>query len=525
MQENITSRTAYRLLQHQAMRLRFAVAVLLSFGSLGMAFADPVSLLDAICLTLANNPDIQLQERQVEISGGILQQATGQFDQTLSLAAGRTINNVPLDQFDSSVYLASQLKTDTTSYNLALGMPLRNGIVLSQSIAATSTTGTLYDFEHMPAQNQGNVSFSIRVPLLRGSGESAAASEVASNLEWEASKQDLRYSISQSVLNTVSAYWGLLAATKNLDIARESEASMRRMVTETRKLIDADEIPAADLNVLRANLLDKTASRIFAEQAQLNARQSLGQAIGLAYPQITTLEAADGFPSLDSDPSTLEGQRTRLIKLAMKRRPDLIAAQQRQDSARTLAGAAKTNLKPQLDVTVSAGYVGLAQGGAGAIGGLNPNRSGANVGTNIIYQWPFDNNVARGIYRQQTAAYDQSTIRVASVERSIGVGVESALSGLVRSALQLKQSEEEVDLYSLSLENERTKYKLGTSTMLDVLTINDRLLNARLNSISYRLNTFNALAQLNFQTGALLAEDKSGQSIRLDRLVSVPKAD
>jgi outer membrane protein TolC len=248
--------------------------------------------------------------------------------------------------------------------------------------------------------------------------------------------------------------------------------------------------------------------------------------MGLPYLQITALEAADGFPSLVTELSTLESRLTRLIELAMQRRPDLKAAQQRQDSARTLTGAAQTNLKPQLDVTVSVGYAGLAEGGsAGAIGGLNQNRGGANIGTSISYQWPFDNNVARGRYRQQAAAYDQSTIRAASMERSIGTGVESALSSLARSALQLRKSEEAVELYRISLENEKTKYKLSISTMLDVLTINDRLLSARLSSISYQLNTFNALAQLNFQTGALLAEDKSGQSIRLDQLVNVPKPD
>lgn len=489
----------------------------------------PVGLLDAIRLTLSQNPDIQLQEKQVESSQGALQQATGQFDPALRLTAGRSIDNQPLNQQSRNSYASqgfpvSQIRTETTSYNLALETPLRNGIVLSPSIGATRTTGTANDFSNLSAQNQGKVDFSIRVPLLKGSGESAAAGETAANMEMEASKQDLRYSISQNVLNTVTAYWGLLAAGKNLDIARESEASVRRMVDETRKLIEADELPAADLNMLGAHLLDKTTSRISAEQALLDARQRLGQAMGLPYPQITTLEPADGFPAIGTELSAMGSQLVHLTELAMKRRADLKAAQLRRDSARTLTGAAQTNLKPQLDVTVSVGYAGLAEGG-NTMGGLGQNRGGANIGTSISYQWPFDNNAARGRYLQQAAAYDQSTIRTASVERSIGIGVESALSGLAHSARQLKESEESVELYRVSVENEKTKYKLGTSTMIDVLAVNDRLLNARLSNISYRLNTLNALARLNFEAGALLAEDKAGQFIRLDQFVSAPKPD
>lgn len=510
--------------------LQYFFVAAVSFGYFGKAFAaGPVSLLDAVRLSLAMNPDIQLQEKQVEFRSGAFQQAAGQFDSALSLKAGRNVDNSPLNQQDSYRYSTlyfpvSQIRTETTSYMLALDNPLRNGIVLSPSVGITSTAGTVNDFTRLSAQNRGNVNFSIRVPLLKGSGESAVAEETAAKQDWEASKQDLRFSISQNILNTVTAYWSLLATRKNLDIAHESEASVRRMVDETRKLIAADEIPAADLNVLRASLLDKSAARISAEQALLEAQQRLGQAIGLPWQQITTLEPADGFPSSISELSELEGRLPRLIDLAMKHRPDLVAARLRQDSARTLVSAAQTNLKPQLDFTVSVGYSGLAEGGA-AIGGLDHYRGSANIGVSVSYQWPFDNNAARGRFRQQAAVYDQSSIRVAGVERSIGIGVETALSGLARSALQLRKSEETVKLYRTSVENEKTKYKLSTSTMIDVLTISDRLLNARLSNIAYRLTYLNALAQINFQTGALLAENESGQTIRPDQLVSVPGLD
>lgn len=492
----------------------------------------PLGLLDAVRLTLVKNTNIQLREKQLESGQGALQQASGQFDSTLGLSVGGGLNNSPLNQQTRNSYAnsgipLSSLTTNTTSSSLALTNPLRNGIVLSTSIGTTRTTGSTTDLSNLPSQSAGMVDFSISVPLLKGRGESTAAGETAANLEWNARQQDLRFSISQSVLNTVTAYWSLVATRKNLDIANESEASARQMEEQTRTLIEADELPAADLNVLEANLLDRTASRITAEQSLLDAQQVLGQAIGLPYQQITSLELADEFPSFDTELSALERQSARLIELGMKRRADRAAAQLRQESARTLTGAAQNNLKPQLNLTLNVGYAGLAEGASvsDVTGALAQNRTGLNSGAKISYQWPFDNNAARGLMLQQSAAYDQSTINTSTVERSISMGVESALSNLVRSALKLKKSEETVKLYRITLENEKNKHKLGTATLIEVLATNDRLIGALLNNISFRLGYLSALARLSFETGALLADDQSGQSIRLNQLLSVPKLD
>lgn len=491
-----------------------------------------VGLLDAVRFSLAMNPNIQIQERQVESSAGILQQATGQFDSTVGVEVGHNADNSPLNQLNRRLYAmqgfpVSQLTTEATNYSLSLNDPLRNGIVLSSKVGITSTTSTSnditskqYGLGNMAAQNIGSVGFSISVPLLKGNWESASAGENAANLDREAARQDLRYTISQNIQNTVQAYWALLAAHKNLEITKESEDGINLMVDQTRKLIKADELPAADINLLLANQLNKTSLRISNEQALLSAQQTLGQLMGLSYQQITLLEPTDEFPSNTNEMPAHESQLARLTHLAMERRSDLAAALLRQDSAKTLTSANKNDLKPQLNLTGSIGYAGLVEGG-NPLEGLSQNTSGANFGTTISYLWPFDNNVARGRYRQQAALYDQSTIQIANVTRSIGLGVEIAMSGLMRSAAQLKKSEEAVKFYHSSVENEKIKYKLGNSTMVDILTTNDRLLNERLSYISYRLNYLNTLVQLNFQTGALLAENEIGQSIRLDQLINI----
>jgi outer membrane protein TolC len=513
---------------------RLALAALLSLGNPGAAWASgPLALLDAVHLTLSSNPDIQLQEKQVEYSRGVLQQATGQFDPVLSLNAGHSVENSPLNRQTRDGYAGQglfldQVRNETTSYSLGVEKRLRNGMLLAPSMGVTNTTGTLGDAAGLPPQAQGRISFSLRVPLLKNGGLAAAAAEDAERLEWEAASQEMRFKVSQAILNTATAYWGFLAARENLEIAREAESGVRRMLEDTKKLVEADELPAADLYVLRANLQDKSAARIAAEKSLHDARQKLGAAMGLPQPRIALIEPLDGLPQPPMAFSALPEQSARLTVLAVARRADLAAARLRQDSARARLGAARDNLKPQLDVAINVGYAGLAESsGARAItGGLEQNRAGANAGASLIYQWPFDNNAARGLYRQQAAIHDQRTLRAASAEREIGIGVQSALSDLMHSAALFRESGETVELYRVAVENERTKHKLGTSTMIDVLSTHDRLLGARQNNVAYRLNTLSALARLNFETGALLAGETSGQqSVRLERLVSVPTPD
>lgn len=514
------------------LRIRWFLPALTTLLYSGLGLAAPVSLVDAIQWTLAKNPNIQLQEKQTDTSLGALQQAAGQFDTTASLAAGYDSDHAPLTQQSQQSYLAqgfplSQLQTDTTSYSVALNKPLRNGVVLSPSISATRTEGTSNDLSKLAAQNRGKVNFNILIPLQQGRRESASLGEAAATLTWEASKQDLRFAIAQGIYGTVSAYWKWVAARKYAAIAQEAEASTRHMAEETQKLIEAEEIPAADLLLVQASLLDKTSARIAAEQTLLDALQKLGQSIGLTAAQIASLEPLDEFPAPPVALPVFPPLRTGFVDAALRRRADLAAARLRQEAARTSEKAAGHSLQPQLDLNIRVGYATLVEGNANGnlASAATQNRTDANIGTTISYQWPVENSIARGRYLQQAAAYAQSVVQVDTLERSIGLGVEAALSALVGGVMQVQRSEESVALYRVTVENEKTKRQLGNSTLIDVLSVNDRYLAARQNNITYRLNYLNALAQLSYETGALLVDDPSGPSIRFETFTTVPTLD
>jgi len=111
------------------------------------------------------------------------------------------------------------------------------------------------------------------------------------------------------------------------------------------------------------------------------------------------------------------------------------------------------------------------------------------------------------------------------VELAISAGIEAAHSNLIRSAEKYRDISETTSLYRGSFENENTKYSLGVSNLINVMSTSDRYVNSRLNEIGYRLNFAIALAQLRFETGVLFFADKSGQSIRMNQIIGMPTLD
>lgn len=493
----------------------------------------PVGLDEVIRQTLAKNPAISLQERQVELARGALQQSSSAFDLALQLSANRKQDNQPLNKANQATYTSnygslvggavSELQTDSRSAAMTLEKTLRSGVTLSTSASTSRSAGSTTTFNRWAPQNLGLISFSVTIPLMRNTGLAAAASERANQMEWQAGRQDLRQVVAKSVLGAANAYWSLLAAGKNLAIAREAEASMHKLLEDTLKLVAADELPAAEVNLIQASLADRHSARLAAETGLLQARQALGNLMGLSYPAIVELEAEGDFPPL---PQNIPGQSSispHAQEQVLMRRPDLMAARLRQDAAQALVDSARNNLRPQLNFTLGGGVAGISEGSdtGNYYRALSERTASPNASVALTYQWAFGNNAAEGVLAQRAAAYEQATINYNSLVRTVSLAVEAAFSGLIRNALQLKTSTESVSIYRLSLENEKTKNRLGTSTILNVLNVNDSLRNARLAQVNNHLNYLTSLATLGYETDVLIGNAAETHNIDLSRFLDM----
>ncbi|MDP9120503.1 MAG: TolC family protein [Acidobacteriota bacterium] len=461
--------------------------------------AKGMGLLEVVRETLARDPNIGLVEAQVlSFQGGLLI-AQGRFDPILRSQLTETDTRTPSPS-------GSAFDSKTLAGVVALGQQLESGLLLTPELDLLRSAGAAAP--NGVAQSTATLTFTLRQPLLRGRGrEVTTAGLRAAGRQLDASRSDLAQTVAQRIETTVGQYWNLVATRRNLDILRASEDSSRELLATTRKLIEADVTPAAEIIQVEANLAAKESARIGGERSLFKARQDLGREIGLDADEIAALPPpTDPFPRLAPEQLPPAAERTRFISLALAHRSDLAAARLRLAASDLLLRAAADAIRPELDLVLAPGYSGLGPGtGIGNFfAPLYSNVPGASFSVGMSLLLPLTNAQARGSLLEARA------------------DVPSALDAVVQSARQLDRAADSVRLFERAVGNEEKKLRAGTSTLIDLITQRDRLTAARQDLVAAELSLSLALLQLRFATGTLFDAGADRGALDYRRLTTPP---
>jgi outer membrane protein TolC len=374
-------------------------------------------------------------------------------------------------------------------------------------------------------RNTGVASLGLTVPLLRGRGGGLAwASERAAVASLDAARADFSHVRATSVLNAAIAYWGYVVATRTLSVLHESEDRARTLVQQTRTLIEADERPAAESISVTANLAAKRAARLAGEDAVATARQVLAEAMGLPVAELASLAPpVDSFPPTpDSATVTDWPADSTWIVVALRRRADLAAARKRRAATGNLVGATRNEVRSGFDLNVGAGFTGIDVGtGFGRL--VSPFEGSAHRGfqtqVGLTYGMPLGNRAGQAQLQRSIAADRQAGIAADELARRIGLAVATSAATVRRTVEQLRLSEMAAALFARAIEAESEKFRLGTSTLFDVIIAQDNLTGARLSLINTQRRYAVAIAQLRFVTGTLVG-DPACEPPDLDRIVT-----
>ncbi len=473
--------------------------------------APGLSLLEAVLLTLREDPNIALSESRLAGTRGALRSAQGAFDPLLRTSLNRTDTTFTTggEGVNSSVDLTQKL---------------RSGLSLTPSLELERQE------DEAGIANLGTLTLTLRQPLLRGRGRDVvAAGEASAERQVQAAQLDLAHTISSRLRAVIARYWAYRAAALNLEIFSTSEESTRSLLETTRRLIAADVTPAAELVQLEADLASKESSRIAGERALYAARQALGQEIGLSADGILELPlATDFFPAVD--PASLPAADTLAATLlwrreALARRSDLQAERERLAAAEISLRAADNAQKPQLDLTLSPRYSGSTEGhGLGDFfTPLWQNVPGLSATFGVSLAWPLRNRSAEGDFLRAQAARDQQALRLEQVTREIGATVPTALDAVRQNARQVEKAALAIRLFEKAVDNEEKKLRAGSSTLIDVTTQRDRLTAARQQLVATQLSLAQAIAELRFQTGTLLPPQPDAPDAQTLQLVVRPE--
>jgi len=206
-------------------------------------------LIDAVTLMLSRDPNIAIARSAVESARGGLMVDQASFDPVLSATAGGEDSETPTSE-------TAITSVEAQSLDVTLSKLLRSGLSVSSTASVLRTEGS-------PTDNEGSISVTLRQPLARGRGRDfTTAAEQASEFDLQASQLDLRHRISQRALAVASQYWSVRAAIDDLETLREIEGRARGALDTYRRLVEADQVPAADLVQLEADLMSREVARL-----------------------------------------------------------------------------------------------------------------------------------------------------------------------------------------------------------------------------------------------------------------------
>jgi outer membrane protein TolC len=321
--------------------------------------------------------------------------------------------------------------------------------------------------------------------------DSAKAETLAAGADFIQLNQALAFRVASSYYLLITAQERLQAAQDILRTARTTQDA-----AESRLNNGLATLP----DVLNAKA--ETSQALFdlesADGDEKIARVTLTEAVGAEPSPNILIDGQSGAPL----PEALTFSIDALIDRAMADRPDLMAQASRIRAAKDEVRAAKAEYKPQILLSGSAAQTSAwPTADFGQLGSASePTWSAA-----LTIQWRiFDGGkrkndllIAESKRREAeddlTAKHDQATREVWTAY----IGFRTALRKQEAAVALLKSANES---YSASLD----AYKYGVKNLIDVVTAEKQLAQARLSGVSARSQLFLEAVNLEFATGNLL---------------------
>jgi outer membrane protein TolC len=463
---------------------------------------EAVSLEEMIESTRIHNVSLRLAATEVEIANANVMAAAEPFDSALGASATASQSY----QFGVPGASRSALTLQQLSGTATWSRRFRNGLVVTPE--ATATASRIFDRPVVDATSM-SARLKLAAPLVRDRGGAiTAAPERAALVDRDASWKEARQTDAQILVQAAQSYWEYLAAERRLQVMAASEQRSARDVAVTGALVKADERTGSDLIQAQGYHSSRKAARIAAEQQRLEAARRLAIVMGARWQSgATVVRAVTDFPS---PPATTYAETgLRWITAALSRRADRAAADLRVRAAEVRLDAARNELTQRLDVEVSAGYTGQSQG-LGSFADLHRSLPGAEAALTLTYQLPIEQSGVRGKAAQRAAVLAQLRIARLDVERQIPIGVLAGVESVRNSQLGLRESADAVRFLEQTVENEKRKFQLGSSTLFSVNQAEESLTGALLDKIDRQRDYAVALANLRFETGTLASTPRPG---------------
>jgi len=396
----------------------------------------PITLEEAVARALGRSPALAQASQQVDNAATGRRTAYGAFLPSLSASSGASLRSA--ERFDPGTDRIVSGSSDSYNAGISAGYDLFTG--------------------------------GRRFAELDRSGADLRAAE--------ARREDQRF---QVTLQTKQLFFTALRQGELLDVARSRLGQAEESLDMTRRQARVGLATTSDTLRARLEMVNARQAVLTAETQTRAARFALARQVGEEQPVVPT-------PPADLEPTPLPLSDGEVLEAAEMSSPAVRAAAAATGAAGAAFSSARTAYLPTL--RLSSGYSWAND--AASFGGGNTSWSLSLSGSLPIFNgFQREATIARAEQSRNLTRLQEDDARLAAREEADG-----ALRTLTTASIAIEIAGEAVAVADEDLRVVRERYRVGVATVLDVVTSQIALDQARVNLVSSRYDYVMARAQL-----------------------------
>jgi len=485
-------------------------------------------LQDAISMALQNNLDIESFRQGVQIAQYNLFSLRGFYDVTSTADIGYRNQTIPQSSTVSGVDASGSLSTKSFAYDFTTGQQIERtgGNYLINFNNNRVTTSNL--FQTLNPNYNTNLTFTFTQPLMRNlSIDSSRRSIQIAKKSLDLSDSQFRQRVIEVINSVQRAYWDLVFAIRNEQIARDTVEVTRVQLDNNRKMVEAGTLAPIELRSTEAALEQRKGDVVIALQ-NITIAENVLKGLLLKDPNdklwTAVIQPADE-PQLGQ--ATFELQEA--TSLALKNRPELDQMRLQTEQKNIDITFFKNQLKPQVDFIGQYTNTGLSGTPSTAIrpdgtpvgedvlprfrGGYFKSLSNLfgqdfrtyEVGVRLSFPWR--NRTAEGNLGRTLAESRQLDARQRQLVQNIQIDVRNALQAVETARQRFEAARASAIAADAQYKGELERFRAGLSSNFLVLERQTDLSTARGQEVRALTDYNKALADLQRVTGMTLVNN------------------
>jgi len=349
-----------------------------------------LTLEQAIVLALLNNVNIRVISFDPAISRERLVQAAAEFDYLLS-------GDYSYDNRDvRPANVIASGRSEIHTGQVGLSQKAVTGAVWSFAYDLTRTWDRS-SFSPLVPRYETQLLFNVTQPLLRGGWpEFNLAGVRIARLDYQTSIAAFRQGVEDTITQVITTFWRLVQSRKDVriqdNLLRLTEITYKKV--KQREGLDAT---AVEINQSKAAAKSRLADLIVSQKTLIDVQEDLARL--LADPRINALTNYEIIPGTEPMAEQVQIDVADQLVTALRHSPVLEQARLAIAAAKISVRVAKNQVLPQVDLSFSLGFQGLARG-YGTANDIMFHDDFINYGVALAAEYPIGNRARIAALRE-----------------------------------------------------------------------------------------------------------------------------